>query len=200
MCGIVCAFDLKEPAESLRSQMLKMSKKLRHRGPDWNGIHLSDNAILAHERLAIVDPASGKQPLCSPDKKLVLAANGEIYNHQELRKPLEGKYHFSTASDCEVILGLYQEKGIHFLEDLNGIFGFAMYDSTEDAYFVARDPIGVIPLYMGWDENGTFYIASELKALGRHLHKNRMVSPRALPVQQRGNHKKMVSKRLETLR
>lgn len=165
MCGIVCAFDLKESSEVLRPQLLEMSKKVRHRGPDWSGIYADGNAILAHERLAIVDPASGKQPLFSADGKLVLAANGEIYNHRELRKQFEGRYGFKTQSDCEVILALYQEKGTDFVDELNGIFGFAIYDSEKDEYFVARDHMGIIPLYIGWDANGTFYVASELKAL-----------------------------------
>jgi asparagine synthase (glutamine-hydrolysing) len=165
MCGIVCAFDLKESVAVLRPQLLEMSKQIRHRGPDWSGIYDSDNAIMAHERLAIVDPASGKQPLFSPDARLVLAANGEIYNHQELRAQFEGSYDFQTQSDCEVILALYQKKGVSFLDELNGIFGFAIYDSEQDSYFVARDHMGIIPLYIGWDANGTFYVASELKAL-----------------------------------
>ncbi len=165
MCGIVCAFDLKQKAEVLRPQLLEMSKKIRHRGPDWSGIYDDKKAILTHERLAIVDPASGKQPLYSEDKKIILAANGEIYNHLELRKQFEGKYNFQTASDCEVIIPLYKEKGVDFLDEMNGIFGFALYDAQNDEYFVARDHIGVIPLYMGWDQNGTFYVASELKAL-----------------------------------
>ncbi|WKB80455.1 asparagine synthase B [Cellulophaga lytica] len=165
MCGIVCAFDVKESTEVLRPQLLDMSKKIRHRGPDWSGIYADDKAILAHERLAIVDPASGKQPLFSKDGKLVLAANGEIYNHQELRAQSKGSYDFQTESDCEVILALYKEKGTSFLDELNGIFGFAIYDVDKDEYFVARDHMGIIPLYMGWDANGTFYVASELKAL-----------------------------------
>ena len=165
MCGIVCAFDLKQDSETLRPQLLEMSKRLRHRGPDWSGIYKSKNAILGHERLAIVDPASGKQPLYSDDGSMVLAANGEIYNHLELRKQFEGKYQFKTQSDCEVILALYQEKGIDFVDDLNGIFAFAIYDSSNDNYFIARDHMGIIPLYMGWDIHGTFYVASELKAL-----------------------------------
>ncbi|AKA34339.1 asparagine synthase B [Flagellimonas lutaonensis] len=165
MCGIVCAFDLKESTETLRPQLLEMSKKVRHRGPDWSGIYADDKAILAHERLAIVDPASGKQPLVSPDGKLILAANGEMYNHRELRKQFEGTYDFKTQSDCEVILALYQKKGPDFIDELNGIFGFAIYDTEKDEYFVARDHMGIIPLYMGWDRNGTFYVASELKAL-----------------------------------
>ena len=165
MCGIVCAYELKQSAEVLRPQLLEMSKKIRHRGPDWNGVYSDEKAILAHERLSIVDPASGKQPLLSPDGKLILAANGEIYNHQELRKQLKGQYDFKTQSDCEVILALYQEEGPGFVDKLNGIFAFSLYDAEKDEYFIARDHMGVIPLYMGWDEHGTFYVASELKAL-----------------------------------
>ena len=165
MCGIVCAFDLKQDSETLRPQILEMSKRVRHRGPDWSGIYNSKNAILGHERLAIVDPTSGKQPLYSEDGSIILAANGEIYNHLELRKKFKGKYQFRTESDCEVILALYQEKGADFVDDLNGIFAFAIYDNSNDSYFIARDHMGIIPLYMGWDKHGTFYVASELKAL-----------------------------------
>ena len=165
MCGIVCSFNIKQPAQDLRPQVLKMSKKIRHRGPDWSGIFSNDKAILAHERLSIVDPESGKQPLFSKDGKLVLAVNGEIYNHQEIRKQFEGKYEFLTKSDCEVILALYREKGADFLEDLNGIFAFALYDIENDIFLIGRDHIGIIPLYQGWDKEGTYYVASELKAL-----------------------------------
>ncbi|MGB4575425.1 MAG: asparagine synthase B [Paludibacter sp.] len=165
MCGIVCAFDIKQPVQDLRPQVLKMSKKIRHRGPDWSGIFSNEKAILAHERLSIVDPESGKQPLFSKDGKLVLAVNGEIYNHQEIRKQFEGKYEFLTKSDCEVILALYREKGPDFLEDLNGIFAFALYDIEKNVYMIGRDHIGIIPLYQGWDDEGTYYVASELKAL-----------------------------------
>ncbi|MBO6881428.1 asparagine synthase B [Winogradskyella sp.] len=164
MCGIVCAFDIKQKSEKLRPQVLEMAKTIRHRGPDWSGIYSDDKAILAHERLAIVDPASGKQPLFSEDKKLILAANGEIYNHRELRQQFSD-YKFQTESDCEVILALYQEKGVDFVDEMNGIFGFAIYDVEKDEYFIARDHMGIIPLYMGWDKHGTFYVASELKAL-----------------------------------
>jgi asparagine synthase (glutamine-hydrolysing) len=164
MCGIVCAFKLKEKSDKLRPQILEMAKSIRHRGPDWSGIYSNDKAILAHERLAIVDPASGKQPLLSDDQKIVLAANGEIYNHRELRKQFPN-YEFQTESDCEVILALYQAKGVDFLDDMNGIFGFAIYDVEKDEYFIARDHMGIIPLYIGWDKQGTFYVASELKAL-----------------------------------
>ncbi|MCL6461783.1 MAG: asparagine synthase B [Flavobacterium micromati] len=177
MCGIVCAFDLKQNAETLRPKVLEMSKIIRHRGPDWSGIFSNEKAILSHERLAIVDPASGKQPLFSEDGKLVLAANGEIYNHRELRKQFEGKYNFQTESDCEVILALYKEKGPHFLDEMNGIFGFAIYDVDKDEYFVARDHMGIIPLYIGWDEHGTFYVASELKALEGYCTKIQLFPP-----------------------
>jgi asparagine synthase (glutamine-hydrolysing) len=177
MCGIVCAFDLKQKAEVLRPKVLEMSKIIRHRGPDWSGIYSNEKAILAHERLAIVDPASGKQPLFSEDKSLVLAANGEIYNHRTLRKQFEGKYTFQTESDCEVILALYQEKGVHFLDEMNGIFGFAIYDVAKDEYFIARDHMGIIPLYIGWDEHGTFYVASELKALEGNCTKIQLFPP-----------------------
>ena len=177
MCGIVCAFDLKQKSEELRPQILEMSKKIRHRGPDWSGIYSDDKAILAHERLAIVDPASGKQPLYSEDKKLILAANGEIYNHRELRKQFEGRYTFQTESDCEIILALYRDKGIDFIDDMNGIFGFAIYDSEKDEYFAARDHMGIIPLYVGWDKHGTFYVASELKALEGYCTKIELFPP-----------------------
>jgi len=177
MCGIVCAFDLKQKAELVRPKVLEMSKIIRHRGPDWSGIYSNDKAIMAHERLAIVDPASGKQPLFTEDKSLVLAANGEIYNHRELRKQFEGNYKFQTESDCEVILALYKEKGVHFLDEMNGIFGFAIYDVAKDEYFIARDHMGIIPLYIGWDQNGTFYVASELKALEGYCTKIQLFPP-----------------------
>jgi asparagine synthase (glutamine-hydrolysing) len=163
--GIVCAFDLKTRAQELRPKILKMSKKVRHRGPDWSGIYCGDKAVMAHERLAIVDPESGGQPLYSKDRKLILAVNGEIYNHREIRKQYSGNYDFLTGSDCEVILALYRDKKEKFLDDMNGIFGFALYDEENDAYLIARDHIGIIPLYHGWDEFGNYYVASELKAL-----------------------------------
>lgn len=165
MCGIAAIFNIKEQTSSLRDKALKMAKKIRHRGPDWSGIYCGGSAILAHERLSIVDPESGGQPLYSPDKKQVLAVNGEVYNHRDIRKQFEGKYEFQTGSDCEVILALYREKGINFLEDLNGIFAFALYDEEKDDFLIARDPIGVIPLYIGYDSDGKVYCASELKAL-----------------------------------
>lgn len=165
MCGIVSIFNIKEQTPDLRKKALAMSMKIRHRGPDWSGIYCGKSAILCHERLSIVDPQSGKQPLFAPDNKQVLAVNGEIYNHQDIRKQYAGKYQFQTGSDCEVILALYRDKGINFLEDLNGIYAFALYDEANDDFLIARDPIGVIPLYIGHDKDGTIYCASELKAL-----------------------------------
>lgn len=165
MCGIVGIFNIGEQTPELRQKALRMSQKIRHRGPDWSGIYTGPSAILCHERLSIVDPESGKQPLFSPDKKQILAVNGEIYNHRDIRKQYEGKYEFQTGSDCEVILALYRDKGIDFLEDLSGIFAFALYDEERDEFLIARDPIGVIPLYIGYDSDGKVYVASELKAL-----------------------------------
>jgi asparagine synthase (glutamine-hydrolysing) len=165
MCGIVGVFDLKVNFMDMKSVVLAMSRKLRHRGPDWSGIFHCEKAILAHERLSIVDPESGKQPLYSSDGNLVLAVNGEIYNHQAIRDRYKDSYEFMTRSDCEVILPLYLEKGPAFLEEMNGIFAFALYDKKNDCYLIARDHIGVVPLYMGWDKHGNFHVASELKAL-----------------------------------
>ena len=165
MCGIVAILDIKEQTHELREKALKMSQKIRHRGPDWSGIYCGGSAILAHERLSIVDPESGGQPLFSPDRKQVLAVNGEIYNHQEIRRLYAGQYEFQTGSDCEVILALYREKGINFLEDLSGIFAFVLYDEEKNEFLIARDPIGVIPLYIGYDSDGKVYVGSELKAL-----------------------------------
>ncbi len=165
MCGIIGVFDLKLPADDQRASILELSKKLRHRGPDWSGIFVSDQAILSHERLAIVDPTSGGQPLYNKDQSIVLAANGEIYNHLELRQELEAEYDFQTGSDCEVIIALYEKYGTDFLEKLNGIFAFALYDVQQDIYLIARDHMGIIPLYYGYDALGQMYVASELKAL-----------------------------------
>ena len=182
MCGFVATLKTKGGAREKREQTLKMSAKIRHRGPDWSGVYSSDRAVLAHERLAIVDPLSGKQPLYSPDGKIVLAVNGEIYNHQEIRRRYVGQYEFQTGSDCEVILALYNslspdpspvregssvthEQICSMLEQLSGIFAFVLFDENTGDYLIARDPIGVIPLYMGHDKDGTVYVASELKAL-----------------------------------
>ena len=182
MCGIVAILNVREQSPELRQKALRMSQKIRHRGPDWSGIYCGGSAILAHERLSIVDPESGGQPLYSPDKKQVLAVNGEIYNHQEIRRRYAGQYEFQTGSDCEVILSLYRslttnpspsgegncythEQICGMLEQLSGIFAFVLYDVERDEFLIARDPIGVIPLYIGYDSDGTVYVASELKAL-----------------------------------
>lgn len=165
MCGFVGAFELTQDLEVLRSQVLKMAKKIRHRGPDWSGIYCGDKAVLAHERLSIVDITSGGQPLYSKDKKLVLAVNGEIYNHRSIRAKYADKYEFQSQSDCEVLLALYQDKGIDMLEDLNGIFAFALFDIENNRYIIGRDHMGIIPLYIGYDKAGQLYVASELKAL-----------------------------------
>lgn len=165
MCGIVSIFNIKQQTPMLRQKALQMSGRIRHRGPDWSGIYCGGTAILAHERLAIVDPESGRQPLFTSDKKQVLAVNGEIYNHQNIRRQYAAKYQFMTGSDCEVILALYRDKGDKFLNELDGIFAFALYDVEQDEYLIARDPIGVIPLYYGYDKEGRLYVASELKAL-----------------------------------
>lgn len=154
MCGITAIFNIHSNAADLRQQALKMSKRIRHRGPDWSGIYQGRTAILAHERLSIVDPASGGQPLRSKDGQLILTVNGEIYNHRELREQLKDEYEFQTGSDCEVILALYRKYGVGCVEKLSGIFGFALYDETDDSYLIARDPIGVIPLYIGYDDEG----------------------------------------------
>ena len=165
MCGIVGIFNIATQTKALRDKALRMSQRIRHRGPDWSGIYCGKTAILAHERLSIVDPESGRQPLFSPDRKQILAVNGEIYNHRAIRAKYDGKYEFQTGSDCEVILALYRDKGINFLEDLSGIFAFALYDEEKDEFLIARDPIGVIPLYIGRDKDGKVYVASELKSL-----------------------------------
>ncbi|WP_294588274.1 asparagine synthase B [uncultured Bacteroides sp.] len=165
MCGIAGIFNIQNQTPELRSKVLKMAQKIRHRGPDWSGIYVGGTAILAHERLSIVDPESGGQPLYTPDRKQVLAVNGEIYNHRDIRNHYSDFYNFQTGSDCEVILALYKNKGINFLEELNGIFAFALYDEDTDDFLIARDPIGVIPLYIGKDKEGRIYVASELKGL-----------------------------------
>ncbi len=165
MCGISGILNIGRQKPELREKALRMSQKLRHRGPDWSGIYVGGSAIMCHERLSIVDPESGQQPLYAPDRKQVLAVNGEIYNHRDIRQRYKDKYGFRTGSDCEVILALYRDKGIDFLEELNGIFAFVLYDEEKDEYLIARDPIGVIPLYIGRDKDGLLYFASELKAL-----------------------------------
>ena len=160
MCGIVAIYNNQIKFDKdMRSKSLSMSKKVRHRGPDWSGIYTSDHAILAHERLSIVDVKSGKQPIISNNENIILAVNGEIYNHKLIRKDSKFIYDYKTESDCEVILPLYQNKGVGFLNDLNGIFAFALYDVNEDSFLIARDHMGIIPLYMGWDQDDVFYVS-----------------------------------------
>lgn len=190
MCGIIGVFDLKTGARELRPKLLEMSKKVRHRGPDWSGIYCGDKAIITHERLSIVDPESGGQPLYSKDRKLILGVNGEIYNHQSIRERYKDSYEFQTLSDCEVILALYRDKGKDFLEDINGIFAFVLYDEVTNSYLVARDHIGIIPLYMGWDVFGNYYFASELKALEGTCNKIEVFPPGHYFFSQEGELKK----------
>jgi len=165
MCSIFGILDIKTGADSLRTKAIECSRLLRHRGPDWSGVYSNDNVILVHERLAIVGTENGAQPLYNENKSHVLAVNGEIYNHKTLAKELSVDYEFQTGSDCEVILPLYQEHGTEFIDKLQGMFAFCLYNETDNSYLIARDHIGIIPLYTGYDEDGNFYVASEMKAL-----------------------------------
>jgi len=164
MCSIFSILDIKSDVTKLRGIALEMSKLMRHRGPDWSGIYAGEKAILAHERLSIVDVNTGAQPLYNVQKTNILAVNGEIYNHKELGAEMPD-YPFQTKSDCEIILALYQRDGVDFLDKLNGMFAFVLYDETQDRYLLGRDHMGIIPMYTGRDEHGNFYVASEMKAL-----------------------------------
>jgi len=181
MCGILSIFNLdpvRSNAAELRRQALAMARKIRHRGPDWSGIYSDDRAILVHERLSIVDVEHGAQPLVDTLQGTVLAVNGEIYNHQDLRRDLRETHDFQTLSDCEVILYLYDEWAPRdFLNRLNGIFAFVLYDPKRETFLIARDPIGVVPLYVGWDRQEHLYVASEMKALVGHCERIREVPP-----------------------
>lgn len=178
MCGILAILGLREDAAQFRHTALKLSKRLRHRGPDWSGIYSKGHTILAHERLAIIDVVSGAQPLYSEDRTIILAVNGEIYNHKFLKKSLEEKYKFCSHSDCEVILHLYEEcKSPEFLQKLRGMFAFVIYDQTSGRYIAARDHIGIIPLYIGWGNDGAVWLSSELKALSDHCREFRQFPP-----------------------
>lgn len=176
MCGIVAVFDLTTDPTRLREQVLAASRRQRHRGPDWSGIHVSSSAVIAHERLAIVDVESGAQPLLSPDGSVVLGVNGEIYNHRALREELSD-YAFQTGSDCEVILALYRHRGANFMDQLNGIFAFVLWDEQAQRYLIGRDPMGVIPLYHGRDDEGQLWVASELKAIEPHCRQVHLFPP-----------------------
>lgn len=165
MCSIFCILDIKTGAEALRPKALEYSRLLRHRGPDWSGIYNNEHAILVHERLSIVDTEHGAQPLYSSDGKLVLAVNGEIYNHKTLSSHHTPDYGFQTASDCEVIIPMYEKFGGDFVDKLQGMFAFCLYNERDNSYLIARDHMGIIPLYTGYDDEGNFYVASEMKAL-----------------------------------
>tara|TARA_B110000014_G_C20095570_1_gene574202 strand:- start:78 stop:1742 length:1665 start_codon:yes stop_codon:yes gene_type:complete len=165
MCSIFGILDIKTGADALRPQAIECSRLLRHRGPDWSGVYSNENAILVHERLSIVDTEHGAQPLYNKNKTNILAVNGEIYNHKTLASKLNVDYEFQTASDCEVILPLYEEYGVNFIDKLQGMFAFILYNETDNTYLIARDHIGIIPLYNGFDSEGNFYVASEMKAL-----------------------------------
>ena len=170
MCGIIGLFNIHNE-QAMRMEALKMAGKIRHRGPDWSGSYSDAHCILMHERLSIVDVEHGAQPLYDTKTKRVLAVNGEIYNHKELEKKLSNSHDFQTNSDCEVLLYLYDEFGADFLNEIDGIFAFSLYDPNTKDYFVARDHIGIIPLYIGWDENGVTYVASEMKSIESYCEK-----------------------------
>ena len=170
MCGIIGLFNINDE-QTMRTEALKMVRKIRHRGPDWSGSYSDEHCVLMHERLSIVDVEHGAQPLYDTKTKRVLAVNGEIYNHKELEKKLSNSHDFQTNSDCEVLLYLYDEFGADFLNEIDGIFAFSLYDPNTKDYFVARDHIGIIPLYIGWDENGVTYVASEMKSIESYCEK-----------------------------
>jgi asparagine synthase (glutamine-hydrolysing) len=165
MCSIFGVLNVRQDLSEVRQMALRQSRLLRHRGPDWSGVYSADDAVLAHERLSIVDVNTGAQPILSESGRQALAVNGEIYNHQAIRDRFEGRYAFRTHSDCEVILPLYLERGADFLDELSGMYAFCLYDEERDAWMMARDPIGIIPLYYGHDANGQLFVASEMKAL-----------------------------------
>ncbi|MFT5635763.1 MAG: asparagine synthase (glutamine-hydrolyzing) [Cognaticolwellia sp.] len=165
MCSIFCILDIKTGADALRPKALEYSRLLRHRGPDWSGIYNNDHAILVHERLSIVDTENGAQPLYNTDKTKVLAVNGEIYNHKALANQHTPDYTFQTASDCEIIIPMFEKFGSDFVDKLQGMFAFCLYNEADKSYLIARDHMGIIPLYTGYDAEGNFYVASEMKAL-----------------------------------
>jgi len=170
MCGIIGLFNIHDE-QSMRTEALKMAGKIRHRGPDWSGSYSDEYCVLMHERLSIVDVEHGAQPLYDTKTKRVLAVNGEIYNHKELEKKLTNTHDFQTQSDCEVLLYLFDEFGTDFLNEIDGIFAFSLYDPNSKDYFIARDHMGIIPLYIGWDKNGVTYVASEMKSIETYCEK-----------------------------
>ncbi|XP_027932517.1 asparagine synthetase [glutamine-hydrolyzing] 2 [Vigna unguiculata] len=164
MCGILAVLGCSDSSQAKRVRVLELSRRLKHRGPDWSGLHQYGDCYLAHQRLAIVDPASGDQPLFNEDKTIAVTVNGEIYNHEELRKQLPN-HTFRTGSDCDVIAHLYEEHGENFVDMLDGIFSFVLLDTRDNSFIVARDAIGVTSLYIGWGLDGSVWISSELKGL-----------------------------------
>ncbi len=165
MCSIAALLNAQATDAADRAQVLAVSKLQRHRGPDWSGIFQDSHAVIAHERLAIVDVTSGAQPLRDPDTGAVLAVNGEIYNHKALRSGEGAEFPYQTGSDCEVILALYRKHGAACVQHLHGMFAFVLYNPENGSWLIGRDPIGIIPLYLGHDARGRLWVASEMKAL-----------------------------------
>ncbi|OUZ99119.1 Class II glutamine amidotransferase domain [Macleaya cordata] len=164
MCGILAVLGCSDDSQAKRVRVLELSRRLKHRGPDWSGLYQHGDCFLSHQRLAIVDPASGDQPLFNEDKAIVVTVNGEIYNHEELRKRLPN-HQFRTGSDCDVIAHLYEEYGEDFVDMLDGMFSFVLLDTRDNSFIVARDAIGITSLYIGWGLDGSIWIASEMKGL-----------------------------------
>ncbi|XP_035846576.1 asparagine synthetase [glutamine-hydrolyzing] isoform X2 [Helianthus annuus] len=164
MCGILAVLGCSDDSQTKRARVLELSRRLKHRGPDWSGLYQRDGCFIAHQRLAIVDPASGDQPLYNEDKTIVVAVNGEIYNHEDLRSHLP-RHKFKTGSDCEVIAHLYEEYGENFVNMLDGMFSFVLLDTHDNSFISARDAIGITPLYIGWALDGSVWVSSELKGL-----------------------------------
>ncbi|CAA6654745.1 unnamed protein product [Spirodela intermedia] len=164
MCGILAVLCCSDDSQAKRVRVLELSRRLKHRGPDWSGLAQHGDCFLSHQRLAIIDPASGDQPLFNGDGSIIVTVNGEIYNHEELRKSLPS-HKFRTGSDCDVIAHLYEEHGENFIDMLDGIFSFVLLDKRNNTFLAARDAIGVTPLYIGWGLDGSVWISSEMKGL-----------------------------------
>lgn len=168
MCGILAVLNSTDEGPDMRSRVLARSRRQRHRGPDWSGMHQHGNNFLAHERLAIIDPASGDQPLFNEDKSIIVAVNGEIYNYKALMQHIKEKCpgkKFATQSDCEVISHLYELHGSECASMLDGFFAFIVLDTRDNSFFLARDPIGVTCMYIGWGKDGSVWVANEMKCL-----------------------------------
>ncbi|MEW5307978.1 MAG: hypothetical protein WDW36_010344 [Sanguina aurantia] len=168
MCGILAVLNATDDSPAMRAKILTLSRRQRHRGPDWSGMHQHANHFLAHERLAIIDPASGDQPLFNEDKSIIVTVNGEIYNYQALRADMQAAHpnrKFATNSDCEVISHLYEDHGEAVASMLDGFFSFVVLDSRTNTFYAARDPLGVTCLYIGWGRDGSVWLSSEMKCL-----------------------------------